>query len=310
VKHPPIIVLILLLTCSGLRAQFFQKVDDDFKFNGVNLARFRNENSLKGCTFLGHTEWGNIYQPPKDEIKTKKFTLSHIRYYTDLTEPVDYVYLITAVCTGDFLEQSALLADMSSGAKSKTNIGAEGQERYMYQHMRSLDYYQRVKDKDSIIVYILVGVTYDAPGFFTKTHPFISYLGKSPATDPELRNYLFYSGPADKSYRTADSVKNTYYALGTEAVLQHDTLVRYTVYNQYKSFMGYSTAPVSYVSLNDNRAKVNGEMGTPAGCNINQSVCLYHRYDVDVTVSYANKISGAPMNDADAILSIAFSTRK
>jgi len=72
-------------------------MDDDFKFNGLNLARTDdNKTPLKGRTLIEHTDWGDLYKPAKDELKTKGFTLQNIRYYTDLNDQ-PYVWLITAI---------------------------------------------------------------------------------------------------------------------------------------------------------------------------------------------------------------------
>ena len=55
-KRCTCLFLIAMLCFSNtLHAQFFYKMDDDFKFNGLNLARIDdNKDPLKGCTLIEH----------------------------------------------------------------------------------------------------------------------------------------------------------------------------------------------------------------------------------------------------------------
>jgi hypothetical protein len=164
------LLLILLCTTLSVKTQYFYKLDDDFKFNGLNLTRFHNDDPLKGCTKLEHSGFGDIYKPAKDELKTKGFTLKNIRYYTDLHD-LPYVWLITAIATDGMISENIITGDMAYGAKEKTSgtyhdITWQGYE----QQLRTIDIFLRKPQSDTCYVIIATKITTDRLGEFPSTN--------------------------------------------------------------------------------------------------------------------------------------------
>jgi len=149
--------VILFFTSISVRAQFFYKLDDDFKFNGLNLARYNNDTPTKGCTLIEHSEFGDIYKPAKDELKTKGFTLKNIRYYTDLHD-LPYVWLITAIATDGVISEAIIRGDMSNGAKKETSGTYHDVTWHGYQQqLRTFDIFYKNPVSDTC--YVIIGTT-------------------------------------------------------------------------------------------------------------------------------------------------------
>lgn len=149
------VLTILLCFCISSRAQFFTKLDDDFKFNGLNLSHYNNDNPLKGCTLLQETEWGKMYKPAKEELKTKGFTLKNIRYYADPSNPA-YVWLITAISTDGIVSEAIIRNGMASGASRETRGKYNDDSWHGYERDRTFDIFYRMPMSDTC--YVILGM--------------------------------------------------------------------------------------------------------------------------------------------------------
>ena len=291
-----------------LQAQFFYKMDDDFKFNGLNLARFHNDDPLKGCTLIEHTDWGDMYKPAKEELKTKGFTLQNIRYYTDLTEQ-PYVWLITAITTRGIVDEAIIRGDMANSNEDEKSWDVGDRTWHSYRHMRTYDVYSRRPNSDTADVYIVLRLVTDQASDYLDYFDFIMLLGMDKKQE-KLRNYIFYCGLPDKAVHDGNTMQYSYYARGTELTIINDTLAAVTIYNRYKNFQQYQreatgTLPITYM-----RAHVDKDLGTPFWSNENKSVCRYHHYDSNITVVFSNDETKAVGGDSDTIESILFRRKK
>lgn len=274
------------------QAQFFSKVDDDFKFNGLNLAQYHNNEPVKKCTFVEHLPWGDIYKPPKDKLKTKNFTMENIRYYTDLTEPYQYVWLITATITGDDLVKAHVRKDMSDGSTQVDNANPNVSS---YKRMRTYNILAPRANSDTMDLLIVLRSnmsSLDASQHnILSEFPFMSYLGKKETYDNSLRDFLFFCGPASNIKNNVDgTVTYTYPQRGFDITLHQDTIVKYTFHNNGDGCKTCNKKITDYIGTNYTRGQANSSasLGTPTRCSKNYIICWYHRYDATFSVLYSN----------------------
>src|SRR6185295_15444082 len=175
--HSLSMLIILLCFSRASQAQFFYKMDDDFKFNGLNLARTDdNKTPLKNCTLIEHTDWGDIYKPAKDELKTKGFTLQNIHYYTDLTDQ-PYVWLITAIATRGIVDEPIIRGDMAYGNEEEKNWDVGDRTWNSYRHSRTYVFFSRRPNSDTSDVLIVLRLVAGYAKDYLDYYDFVKLLG-------------------------------------------------------------------------------------------------------------------------------------
>ncbi len=292
------ILSFLLFYSHVLFAQFFAKVDEDFKFNGVPLRV--DENHTKNCTMIEENESYRVWRPEKNVLKTKQFTLRDIKYITNFR---NQIWQIRAICTGDVDEQEKIKEDMAKKAKRSGKLGPDSNPEFFYNQMRTTNFYKKKADNDTAVIFIMLDLYSGQNADYRQHHSFFPFLNK-PLKNEATRDFLFAYAPPD-SRSGFDNVRYlTYYNYGLELYIRDDTLIQATIYNKDGKYSRYAGEIPYNLSLDDTRKDVKEKLGEPPSKAKNGSAWYYLIDDKQVHIKFFPGNDGKNETDADKIRSV------
>jgi hypothetical protein len=290
----------------SMQAQFFQKVDDDFKFNGTDLRIFA-EDQTKDFILLEETESYREYKPKKDIIKNRNYTLSSIRYYTNFKNEI---FEIECMNTGDVVERAYIKTDMAKGAYDGV-VSDDGKYHYTtYKHDRTTDVLEEYERSDTSYIGIVMAWYLSDSEDYRENHSFLPVLGMV-ATEDKAREFLFqYQVPEGR-----DQYENLkwldYFALGIEIYLQGDTIMQATVFNADEEFKKYTGAMPYDLNIDDTRKEIKEKLGIPESFSSTNNVWYYNRPNLQINIIFSNDPnSNVPATEDDQVLSMKFAVKE
>lgn len=284
--------LFLMLYSPLLFAQFFAKVDEDFKFNGVPLRV--DENHIKNCKMIEENEAYRVWQPEKNVLKTKQFTLRDIQYITNFR---NQIWQISAINTGGSDEQGEIKDDMAKKAKRAGNLGTESTTYFYYNQMRTTTHYKKKSDSDTAFIFIVLDLYTGQNADYRQHHSFFPFLNK-PVKNESTREFLFAYSPPESRSGFEDLKWLYYYQYGLELYLRNDTIIQAIAYNKDGKFGRYTGGLPYNLSLDDTRKNVKEKLGEPPSKNKDGSTWYYVKDDKQVQVRFS--LMSAEKNEADA----------
>lgn len=264
-------------------AQFFTGVDKDKLFNGEKIDYVTKLNT-KNCTLVEETESYRLWKPSNNEIKTKKFTLKNILYYTNFN---DYIWKIEATSNGNSEELERIKNDMASGANDIQEDSGERVKNIIYYHTntRLIFFWTSIMgNSDKITIILEKHINWTTTN--RKEKSFVNEVGQpvksesarnlfSAHFDPEARKV--YS-PTDKTYQ--------YFSYGVEVNMRNDTIKTVAVYNESKEYKKYK-GPLPYgLALEDDGNGIKSKLGDPFSINRTDNCWYFRKGKLEVSVSF------------------------
>lgn len=280
----------LLFSCLVAGAQFFAKVDEDFKFNGISL---RVESGLesrqtKGCKMIEETESYRIWQPEDQSVKGKGFTLHDILYITDFENSIVQI----RARNWDPKEKEKILTDMRKKARQTGTMGDVLNPHYFFkQENRTTTYYKRTPGNDTVTVFIVLDYFLSRNQDYREHHDYFPFIGKNIRSD-ELRDFLFAYGPPESrsGFTGSDGVRTTYliyYGYGMELFIHGDILKQVTVYSKTRKFSPFKGALPYGLKIGDTRKNIQSRLGIPDSRSRDGSTWYYTRGDKQVRILFS-----------------------
>jgi hypothetical protein len=303
---------VLFFFYTSTYGQFFAKVDEDFKFNGIYLRSESgmNEKHTKDCKLIEETESYRVWQPKDNTVKFKRlpflqgFTLHDILYITDFE---NNIFQIRAV-NWDPKEHEKILADMRKKARRSGTIGKELSGHYFFkQENRTTTYYKRTTGNDTLVIFITLDYFNSRNEDYRKHHPFFSFINTN-IKSKETREFLTAYAPPESTggFTTSNGTSRylMHYGYGMEAYIRNDTLNQVTVFNKDDKYNRFSGTLPYDLSMDDLRKNIRSKLGEPDSKNRDGSAWYYTKGDKQVHIQFVLSSNKTEADDNDVLRSV------